>query len=94
MSANMPNAGSPATFYIVAEVARLLRVDAATIYRAIREDGFPAIRVRSRYVIPAAAVQELADRATETGGCVDVAALAAERRVAREVARLTEGGRR
>ena len=94
MSANMPNAGSPATFYIVAEVARLLRVDAATIYRAIRADGFPAIRVRSRYVIPAAAVQELADRATETGGCVDVAALAAERRVAREVARLTEGGRR
>ena len=94
MSTNMPNAGSSATFYTVAEVARLLRVDAATIYRAIREDGFPAIRVRSRYVIPAAAVQELADRATETGGCVDVATLAAERRVAREVARLTEGGRR
>lgn len=66
-----------------------------TIYRAIRDGGFPAIRVRSRYVVPAAAVEELAARATETGSCVDVAALAAERRLAREVARLTErGGRR
>jgi excisionase family DNA binding protein len=86
------------TFYTVAEVARLLRVDAAAIYRAIREDAFPAIRVRSRYVIPAAAVEQLAQRAAESGGCVDVAAIAAERRIAREVARLTEntgrGGRR
>jgi WhiB family redox-sensing transcriptional regulator len=44
------------TFYTVAEAARLLRVDPATIYRAIREDAFPAVRVRSRYVIPVAAV--------------------------------------
>jgi len=34
-------------FYTVAEAARLLRVDPATIYRAIREDAFPAVRVRS-----------------------------------------------
>jgi excisionase family DNA binding protein len=83
-----------ATFYTVAETARLLRVDTATIYRAIREDAFPAIRVRSRYVVPAAAVEQLAARAAETGGCVDVAAIAAERRLAREVTRLTERGRR
>jgi excisionase family DNA binding protein len=95
MSTNTPNAGTPATFYTVAETARLLRVDPATIYRAIREDAFPAIRVRSRYVVPAAAVEQLAARAAETGGCVDVAAVAAERRLAREVARLNErGGRR
>lgn len=61
-----------------------------TIYRAIREDAFPAIRVRSRYIIPAAAVEQLAAHAVETGGCVDAAALAAERRTAREVARLAE----
>jgi excisionase family DNA binding protein len=66
-------------FYTVAEAARLLRVDPATIYRAIREDAFPAVRVRSRYIIPAAAVEQLADQAAETGGCVDVAALAAGR---------------
>ncbi|WP_051341930.1 helix-turn-helix domain-containing protein [Pseudonocardia spinosispora] len=83
-----------ANFYTVAEVARLLRVDAATIYRAIREDAFPAVRVRSRYVIPAAAVEQLAELATASGGCVDVAAIAAERRTAREVARLTNGGQR
>ncbi|MGH3805408.1 MAG: helix-turn-helix domain-containing protein, partial [Pseudonocardiaceae bacterium] len=93
MSKDMP-AGKRATFYTVAETAALLRVDAATIYRAIREDAFPAIRVRSRYVVPAAAVEQLAGWATETGGCVEVAAIAAVRRLAREVARLTEGGRR
>jgi excisionase family DNA binding protein len=86
---------SQASFYTVAEAARLLRIGTATLYRAIREDAFPAVRVRSRYLIPAAAVEQLAARAAETGGCVDVAALAAERRLAREVARLAErGGRR
>jgi len=88
------SAAERATFYTVAETARLLRVDTATIYRAIREDAFPAIRVRSRYVVPAAAVEQLAARAAETGGCVDVAAIAAEHRLARDVARLAEGGRR
>ena len=83
-----------ASFYTVAETAALLRVDTATIYRAIREDAFPAIRVRSRYVIPAAAVEQLATRAAQTGSCVDVAAIAAERRLSHEVARLTEGSRR
>jgi len=79
-------------FYTVAEAARLLRVDRATIYRAIRQDAFPAVRVRSRYVIPAVAVERMASDAAESGGCVDVAAIAAGRRVAREVAR-TVGGR-
>jgi excisionase family DNA binding protein len=92
------NTHQPATervsFYTVAETAALLRVDAATIYRAIREDAFPALRLRSRYVIPAAAVEQLAAQATRTGSCVDVAAIAAERRLGREVTRFTEGGRR
>jgi excisionase family DNA binding protein len=80
-------------FYTVAEAARLLRVDRATLYRAIREDAFPAVRVRSRYVIPAVAVERLAADAAETGGCIDVAAIAAGRRVAREAARLMGGQR-
>ena len=80
-------------FYTVAETARLLRVDSATIYRAIRADAFPAVRIRSRYVIPAAAVERMAAEAAESGGVVDVAAIAAGRRVAREVARII-GGRR
>ncbi|MGH3542418.1 MAG: hypothetical protein ACRDTO_08600 [Mycobacterium sp.] len=63
----------------------------ARIYRAIRDDAFPAVRIRTRYVIPAAAVERLAAEAAESGGCVDVAAMAAQRRTAREVARLSGG---
>jgi len=85
-------AGSPA-FYTVAEAARVLRVTPATLYRAIRDDAFPAVRIRTRYVVPAAAVDRLAAQATESGGCVDVAGLAAERRTAREVARVSGGAR-
>jgi excisionase family DNA binding protein len=78
-------------FYTVAEAARLLRVNRATLYRAIREDAFPAVRVRSRYVVPAVAVERMAAEAAESGGCVDVAAIAAGRRVAREIARNLDG---
>jgi excisionase family DNA binding protein len=90
MNSTNKNAGSPA-FYTVAEAARLLRVTPATIYRAIREDAFPAVRIRTRYVIPTAAVDRLAAEAAESGGCVDVAQMAAQRRTAREVARVTGG---
>jgi excisionase family DNA binding protein len=68
---------SAPTFYTVPEVARILRVDAATIYRAIRANEFPAVRIRARYVIPADAVRRLAGEAARTGARVDVAQLAA-----------------
>ena len=90
MSTVMPNAGPPA-FYTVREAAQILRVDPATIYRAIREDAFPAVRVRTRYVVPAAALHKLVTEAAESGGCVDVAAIATQRRTAREIARSTGG---
>jgi excisionase family DNA binding protein len=88
MDSTNRSAGSPA-FYTVSEAARVLRVTPATIYRAIREDAFPAVRIRTRYVIPASAVDQLAATATESGGCVDVAQIAAERRTTREVARVS-----
>jgi excisionase family DNA binding protein len=84
----MPNAGPPA-FYTVREAARILRVDPSTLYRAIREDAFPAVRIRTRFVVPAAALDQLIADAAESGGCVDPARMAAERRTAREVARVT-----
>jgi excisionase family DNA binding protein len=90
MDSNKKGAGSPA-FYTVPEAARVLRVTPATIYRAIREDAFPAVRIRTRYVVPAAAVDRLAAEAAESGGCVDVAQMAAQRRTTREVARVTGG---
>ena len=89
---NAPDQGRERpTFYTVAEAARVLRVDPATIYRAIRADAFPAVRVRSRYVIPVAAVDQMAEQAAETGACVDVAAIASTRRIGRDVARAVGG---
>lgn len=75
------------TFYTVAETARLLRLDRATLYRAIRDDAFPAVRVRSRHIVPAVAVEQMVNEAVRSGACVDVAAIAAQRRTEREVAR-------
>jgi len=93
MSTDMPHAGPP-TFYTVREAAQILRVDPATLYRAIRDDAFPAVRVRTRYVVPAAALDKLMREAADSGGCVDVAQIATERRTAREIERLTGGARR
>lgn len=92
MSTAMPNAGRPA-FYTVKEAARILRVVPATLYRAIREDAFPAVRVRTRYVVPAAALDKLIADVAESGGCVDVAQVAAERRAARAIERAYRGAR-
>jgi excisionase family DNA binding protein len=89
MNSHSENAG-PA-FYTVTEAARILRVGPSTLYRAIREGDFPAIRLRTRYVVPAAALDKLLAEAAATGGLVDPAAMAAERRTAREAARLTGG---
>ncbi|HKR51656.1 MAG TPA: helix-turn-helix domain-containing protein [Pseudonocardiaceae bacterium] len=90
MNTDMPTASPPA-FYTVREAALILRVNPATLYRAIRDDAFPAVRVRTRYVVPAAALHKLVSEAAESGGCVDVAQLAAERRTARDLARLSGG---
>ena len=90
MSTAMPNAGPPA-FYTVREAARILRCHANTLYRAIHDDAFPAIRIRNRFVVPASAVEQLAAQALESGGCVDVTRIAAERRTAREIERRTGG---
>ncbi len=93
MNSKTESAGRP-TFYTVREAARIMRCNPSTLYRAIREDAFPAVRVRARYVVPAAAVDKLAAEASESGGCVDVARMATERRTAREVARLNGGAAR
>ena len=53
-------------FHTVREAAEILRVDAATIYRSIRAGSFSAVRIRSRYVIPAAALREVAATAVTT----------------------------
>jgi excisionase family DNA binding protein len=90
MSTAMPNAGPPA-FYTVREAARILRVGPATLYRAIRDDAFPAVRLRTRYVVPAVVLDKLVADVAESGGCIDVAQMAADRRAAREIKHVTGG---
>ncbi|RSM35986.1 DNA-binding protein [Amycolatopsis balhimycina DSM 5908] len=75
------------TFYTVRKVARILRVNPVTLYRAIRDDAFPAVRIRTRYVIPAAALNELIAEVTASGGCIDLAEVIAKRRMEREANR-------
>ncbi|GAA4552335.1 helix-turn-helix domain-containing protein [Pseudonocardia xishanensis] len=72
-------------FHTVAEAAALLRVDTATVYRAIRDDAFPAVRIRGRYVIPAKAIDQMIEAATESGRCLDVADILARQRIQREL---------
>lgn len=76
------------TFYTVSEAAKILRCNASTLYRAIREDAFPAVRIRTRYVVPAAVIERLAMEAEQSGVCIDVAKNTAERRTEREISRL------
>lgn len=90
MSTALSNADSPA-FYTVREAARILRVDPSTLYRAIREDAFPAVQIRTRYVVPAAVLVKLIAEAEQFGGRVDPGRMTAERRTAREVERLRGG---
>lgn len=59
-------------FHTVREAAEILRVDAATIYRSIRAGSFPAVRIRTRYVVPAAALRAMAATAVDNGSCVDL----------------------
>ncbi len=69
-------------FYTVEEVAAALRVDPVTIYRAIRAGGFPAVKVRKRYVVPVRAIELLVEDVVSTGACVDTADWTLSRRQA------------
>jgi excisionase family DNA binding protein len=64
--------------YSVPEAAALLSVSQEHLYRLVRADAFPAVRMRlggdqGRYVVPARAVEKLLDAATDAGGCIDIA---------------------
>jgi excisionase family DNA binding protein len=80
--------GHGPSFYTVREAATIMRCNPSTLYRAIRENAFPAVKVRTRYVVPAGAIEELIQRASASDGCVDVAAITAQRRTEREIERL------
>jgi excisionase family DNA binding protein len=63
--------------YTVPEAAALLSVSKEHLYRLVRADAFPVVRMctggnHGRYIVPAKAVDNLLDAATE-GGNRDVA---------------------
>ena len=49
------------------------RMSEVTLYRAIHAGGFPAVKVRGRYIVPARALDEMEDAAVSTGSIVDAA---------------------
>jgi len=64
---------SPRKFYSVAEVADMFGMSPMTVYRAISAGEFPAVRIRGRLIIPAKAIDAMAEIATTQQTVVDAA---------------------
>jgi len=60
-------------FYSVAQVAAMFGMSPMTLYRAIAAGEFPAVRIRGRLLVPAKAVDAMADVATAEQTVVDAA---------------------
>lgn len=60
-------------FRSVPETAEILGMSEVTLYRAIREGQFPAVKVRGRYVVPSRALDDMETAAMATGAVVDAA---------------------
>ena len=69
--------------YSVPEAAALMSISQEYMYRLIQSDGFPAVHMRAgtgqgRYVVPAAAVEQLLKAAVEAGRCIESAEFTAQ----------------
>lgn len=53
------------------EAAAMVGVSYNTLWRAVRDNQFPGVRIRDRIVIPIKAIDMLFDTATTTGELVD-----------------------
>jgi excisionase family DNA binding protein len=62
----------PRAFLDVAEAAEQLGVDKSTLYRRLRQDRFPGVRLGGRYLVPAAVIAALVAEAMTTGRCIDI----------------------
>lgn len=63
--------GQAPRFLSVPAAARMLGVSAATLYRCIAADEFPAVRIRTRIVVPVEAVERMRQTAMREGRLVD-----------------------
>jgi hypothetical protein len=64
MKSTKPIAGRPA-YYSTTETAWILGIDLSAVHRAIRIGALPAVRRRSRLVVPAAALHRLLGAASD-----------------------------
>jgi excisionase family DNA binding protein len=67
-------------FYSVPEVAEMIGTSSVTLYRAIRDGEFPAVRIRGRLVVPAKAIDAMIDAVVAEQSVVDAAAWVVVRR--------------
>lgn len=58
-------------FYSVAQVAAMFGMSPMTVYRAIAAGEFPAVRIRGRLIVPAKAIEAIADLAVAEQTVVD-----------------------
>ncbi len=58
-------------FYSVAQVARMFGMSSMTLYRAISAGEFPAVRIRGRLIVPAKAIEAMAEAAVVDQTMVD-----------------------
>lgn len=68
-----PAVPEPPRFYSVAQVARMLGMSQMTVYRAIADGQFPAVRIRGRLIVPAKAIDDMSEVATSEQTVVDAA---------------------
>lgn len=76
MRPRLPNdrpATEPPAFYSVAATARILGTSEMTIYRAIADGEFPAVRIRGRLIVPAKVIDDIAKDALDGRRLVDTA---------------------
>lgn len=58
--------------YTVPEAAALLSVSPEALYRLVRGEIFPALRVGQKYSVPAAAVADLIDQTARAGQRIEI----------------------
>ena len=74
MSSTVTTGSNERSWLSIAEAARELGLGQMTLYRVIAAGRFPAVRIsEGRIVVPARALEELAERAVSTGRLVDAA---------------------
>ncbi len=67
-------------FYSVSQAAHMIGMAPVTLYRAIRDGEFPAMRIRGRLIIPARAIDAMVDAAITENTVIDASGWVVTRR--------------